>query len=88
LHSAFIPRLHPLIQRLQNSRIHRRDHVNCRVQLFFRHPRFPCVRKAPIDSRIAEPHHRDCQSHQHLLALGQAFDGMGVFIESAEIGFF
>jgi hypothetical protein len=51
--------LDPLVQRLEDSRIHGGNHINCGVQLFFRHPRFPCVRKAPVHSRIAEPHHRD-----------------------------
>ena len=68
--SCLGPLLDPLIERLQNPRIHRGDHIDGGIQLFLRHPRFPCVRKAPIHSRIAQPHHRDRQSHQHLLALG------------------
>jgi hypothetical protein len=82
------PLLNALIQRLQNSRIHRSNHVHRRVEFFFRHSRFPCVRKAPIHSRIAEPHHRDGETDEHLLALGEALDGMSIAIESSEICFF
>ena len=81
-------RFDPLIQRLQNSRIHRRDYVNGGIQLFLRHPRFPCVRKAPLHSRIAQPHHRDREPYKHFLALGQTLDGVGVFIESSEVSLF
>jgi hypothetical protein len=49
-----IPSLYPLIERLQNTRIHRRDHVHCGIKLFLGHPRFPCVRKAPLHSQIAQ----------------------------------
>jgi hypothetical protein len=76
-----------LIQRLQNSRVHRRDHIHCRIQLFFRHPSFPCVRKAPVNSRVAEPHHRDGKTDEHLLPLGETLHGMGVAIESSKICF-
>ena len=84
---SFISLLDPLIQRLQYSRIYGGDHVYRGVQLFFGHPCFPCVRKAPIHSWIAQPHHRDGESDEHLLALGEAFDGMGVSVKSSKIGF-
>jgi hypothetical protein len=60
----------PLIQRLQHSRIHSRNHVNSGVQLFLGHPRFPCTRKAPVHSPIAQPHHRDGEAHEHFFTLG------------------
>jgi len=85
---SLVPRFDPLIERLQDSRINRCDHIHRGIQLFLGHARFPCVRKAAIHSRIAQPHHRDSETHQHLLALGQAFDGVGVFVESSEVGFF
>ena len=85
---ALIPRLHPLIERLQNSRIHRRNHVDGGIKFLLRHPRFPCVRKAPLHSWIAQSHHSDGDAHEHLLALGQTLDGVGVFIECSEISFF
>ena len=50
--------LDPLIERLQNSGIHSRNHVNGGVQFFLGHPCFPCVRKTAIHSRIAQAHHR------------------------------
>jgi hypothetical protein len=64
------PLLNALIQRLQHSRIHRGDHIHRRIEFFFRHPRFPCVRKATINSGIAKPHHRHGETDQHFLALG------------------
>jgi hypothetical protein len=79
--------LDPLIQGLQHPCIHGDNHIDCGVQFFFRHPRFPCVRKAPVHSRIAQVHHRYGQAHEHFLTLGQAVDGMGIAIESSEISF-
>lgn len=84
---ALIPLLDPLIERLHHSRIHRGNYINCGIQFFFRHPRFPCVRKAAVHSRIAEPHHRDGKTDQHLLAVGQALDGMRIAVKSSEICF-
>ena len=77
----------PLIQRLQNSRVHRSDHVHGRIELFFTHSRFPCVRKAPLHSRIAKPHHRDGEADKHLLPLGEAGYRMRITIELAKVGF-
>ena len=85
--SCLGPLLDPLIERLQNSRIHCRDHVNRRIQLLLRHSRFPCVRKAPIHSGIAEPHHRHGKTDEHLLALGQTLDRMRIAVKSSEVGF-
>jgi hypothetical protein len=84
---AFAPLLDPLIQRLQHSRIYRGDHIDRSIQFFFRHPRFPCVRKAPVHSRIAEPHHCDGETDEHLFAVGETFDGVRIAVESSEIGF-
>lgn len=83
----FTSLLDSLIQRLEHARIHRCDHIHRRIQLLFRHPRLPCVRKATIHSRIAEPHHRDGETDQHLLAIGQAFDRVRIAIEGSKIGF-
>jgi hypothetical protein len=76
-----------LIQRLQHARIHRSDDIHRRVQFFVGHPGFPCVRKAPFYSRIAQSHHRHSQADEHLLSLAETFDGMSVTIESAKISF-
>lgn len=84
---ALISLLDPLIKRLEHSRVHRRDHIHRGIQFLLRHPRFPCVRKAALDSGIAQPHHRNRQSHEHLLAIGQTFHGMSVFVECSEVGF-
>jgi hypothetical protein len=88
LHSLrFISLLDPLIERLKHSSVHRRDDVHRRVELFFGHSRFPCVRKATIDSRIAKPHHRNGKTDQHLFPLGKALDCMCFTIKGPKIGF-
>ena len=84
---CLVPLLDALIQRLQHPGIDRGDHIDRSLQFFFRHPRFPCVRKAPVNSWITEAHHRDGETDQHLLALGETFDGVRVTVESSEIGF-
>jgi hypothetical protein len=67
---ALIPSFDSLVQGLQNSRVHRGDHIDCGIEFFFGHARFPCVRKAAIHSRIAKAHHRDRQADKHLFPLG------------------
>ena len=80
--------LDALIEGLQHPCIDCGDHIYGRVQLFFSHACFPCVRKAPIHSRIAEPHHRNGETDEHFLALGEAFDGVRIAVECSEISFF
>jgi hypothetical protein len=75
-----------LIQRLQDTRIHGGNNIHRRIQFFLGHSRFPCIRKAPFHSRIAEAHHRHRQANQHLFPGSETFHGMGVTIELAEIG--
>jgi hypothetical protein len=87
LSALFLALLDSLVKRLKNSRVHCRDHVNGSIEFFFGHARFPCVRKAAFHSRIAEPHHRHGQSHQHLLAFAKTSHGMGIAIERAKISF-
>jgi hypothetical protein len=76
-----------LIQGLQDTRIHRGDDIHCGIQFFLRHPRFPCVRKAPVYSRIAKPHHCHGKTHEHLFPLGETFHSMGVTIKGTKISF-
>jgi len=64
----FVPGFDPLIQRLQHTRVHGG------VEFFLGHTCFPCVRKAAFDSGIAKAHHRQRQTHEHFLAVGEAFD--------------
>jgi hypothetical protein len=78
----------PLIQRLQNARVNGRNHIHRRVQFFLRHPRFPCVRKAPFDSRVAQSHHRNGQADEHLFTVGETFDSVSVTVEGSKISFF
>jgi hypothetical protein len=79
--------LNPLIERLQHSCVNCGDHIDRRIEFFFGHPRFPCVRKATLNSRIAKPHHCDGETDEHLLALGQTFDRVGVAIKSSKVSF-
>lgn len=85
--SWFISLLDPLVQRLQHSGIHCGNHIDRGIQFFFGHPRFPCIRKAAVDSRIAQPHHRDSKTDEHLFALGEALDCVCVLIEGSKVGF-
>jgi hypothetical protein len=80
--------LDSLIERLKYPRVYRGDYIDGCIQFFFGHPRVPCVRKAAIYSRIAEPHHCDGKTDEHLLALGQTFHGVGVAVEGSEVCFF
>jgi hypothetical protein len=79
--------LNPLVQGLQNPCVHRRNHINRRIEFFLGHARFPCVRKAAVHSRIAEPHHRDGKANEHFLAICQALHGVSIAIKSSKIGF-
>jgi hypothetical protein len=85
---GFLPLLDSLIERLKHARIHGGDDVHGGIQFFFGHPRFPCVRKAAIHSGIAEPHRRDREADEHLLALAEALDGMRISVECPKVGFF
>jgi hypothetical protein len=76
-----------LIERLQDTRIHGGNHVHRRIQFFLGHSCFPCIRKAPFHSRIAEAHHRHRKTHEHLLAFGKTLDRMGITIEGSKISF-
>ena len=80
--------LDPLIERLQHAGVHRGDHIHSGIQLFFAYPRFPCVRKASIHSRVAQPHHCNGEADEHLLALGEALDCVGITIECSKVWFF
>ena len=85
--SLLVSLFNPLIQGLQNPRIHRGNYVHSRVQLFLGHSRFPCVRKAPLHSMIAKPHHGDGETDQHLLPLGETLHGVSVAVKCTKISF-
>jgi hypothetical protein len=82
-----LPLLDSLIKRLQNSSVHRCDHIHGSVKFFFGHARFPCIRKAAFHSGIAKPQHRHGQSHQHLFALAETGYCVRLPIERPEISF-
>src|SRR4029450_2711569 len=67
------------------ARIHRSDDIHRRVQFLLSHPRFPCVRKAPVYSRIAKPHHCHRQPDEHLLPVSETGHRVGVTVELTEI---
>ena len=75
----------PLIQRLEHAGVHRGDDIHRRIELFFRHASFPCVRKAPFYSRVAKPYHRYRQPHEHFFPLAQAGRRMRISIKPAKI---
>jgi hypothetical protein len=83
----FVSLLDPLIERLQYAGVHRGDHVHSGIQFFFAHPRLPCVRKAAIHSRVAQPHHCDGEADEHLLALGETFHRMRIAIKGSKVRF-
>jgi hypothetical protein len=85
---GFLPLLDSLIERLKHARVYGGDDVHGGIQFFFGHPRFPCVRKAPIHSGIAELHHCDRQSDQHLFPFGETFDSMRIAVKRSKISFF
>jgi hypothetical protein len=82
-----VPLLDPLIERLQHTRIDRDNDIHRRIELFFGHPCFPCVRKAALHSGIAQAHHGDGKSDEHLFAVRQTRHRMGITIERPKIGF-
>jgi len=82
----FLALLDSLVKRLKNSRVNSRDHVDSSIEFFFRHARFPCVRKAAFHSWIAEPHHRHREPYEHLFTLAQTRHRVGIPVESTEIG--
>jgi hypothetical protein len=83
----FLPFLDPLIQGLQNPGVDRRDDIHRRIQLLFGHPRFPCVRKAPVHSRIAKPHHRDGKTDEHFFPFREALRCMSIPVERSKVRF-
>ena len=73
------------VQRLYNARIDCRNDIYGSVQVCFRDPGFPCIRKAPLHSRltVADKSHR--QPNKYLLALAQVRYSMRIPIKLAEI---
>jgi hypothetical protein len=82
-----LPLLDSLIKRLQNSGVHRCDHIHGSVEFFFGQARFPCIRKAALHSWIAEPHHRHRQPYEHFFTLAETRHRVRIPIERPEISF-
>jgi hypothetical protein len=82
-----IPLLDSLIQRLEHASVYCGYDIHCGIQFFFGHPRFPCVRKAAIHSRVTEAHHRDRESNKHLLTVREALDRVCFAVESSKVRF-
>jgi hypothetical protein len=85
LPSCLLTLFDTLIQRLQDARIYGSNHIHRRIQFFLGHSRFPCIRKAPFYSGVAEAHHRHGQADEHLFAIRERFDGVGISIKSPKI---
>jgi hypothetical protein len=73
------------VQRLNNAGINCRNDVHSSVQIFLRDTGLPCVRKAPLHSRLTVPHEGHRQADQYLLALAQVGYRMRIPIKLAEI---
>lgn len=73
------------MKRFHNPCIDRGNDVHCCFQLLFRHPRFPCVRKAPFYSGLAVAGHGDRQPQKHLLPVGQTGYIVGLTIKQTKI---
>jgi hypothetical protein len=86
--SSLVSLFDPLIQRLHHPGVYGGDDVDGGIELFFGHACFPCVRKAALHSRIAEPHHRDGQAHEHFFPVRQALNGVRIAIERSKVGLF
>ena len=80
-----VPLLDPLIQRLKHARVNGSNDIHRCIEFFLGHARFPCVRKATIHSRIAQPHHRNGEANQHLLSFSETVDRMRITIEGSKI---
>lgn len=79
--------LYPLVQRLHDAGVDGSDDVDGGIELFFRHSRFPCVRKAPFRSGLAVARHRHGQTQQHLLSLAEARHAVRLAVKCAKIDF-
>lgn len=73
------------MERLQNAGVNRRNDIYSTVQVVLRDTRFPCVRKAAFDSRLAVTHKGHGEAEKHFLALAQAGYRVRVSIKLAEI---
>src|SRR4029450_2474803 len=63
------------VQRLNNAGIDCRNNIHGSVQICLRDTSFPCVRKAPLHSRLTVTYEGNRQPNKHLLALAQVGDG-------------
>jgi hypothetical protein len=73
------------VQRLNNAGIDCRDDVHSSVQICLRDTGFPCVRKAPLHSRLTITYESNRQPNKYLLALAQVGHRMRIPIKLAEI---
>ena len=73
------------VQRLNNTGIDCRNDVHGSVQICLRDTGFPCVRKAPLHSRLTITYESNRQPNKYLLALAQAGHCMRIPIKLAEI---
>jgi hypothetical protein len=73
------------VQRLNNAGIDCRNNIHSSVQSCLRDTSFPCVRKAPLHSRLTVTYEGNRQSNKYLLALAQVGHRMRILIKLAEI---
>ena len=84
---TFVSLLDPLIERLQHTSVYGGNHIHSGIQFFVAHARFPCVRKAPLNSRIAQPHHRNGKTDEHFFAVRQACDHVRIAVKGSKVSF-
>jgi len=73
------------VERLDNPCIHGSDNVHRHIYIFLSDAGLPCVRKAPLDSRLTVAHKGYRQTHKDLLALAQIGHCVGVAVELPKI---
>jgi hypothetical protein len=73
------------VQRLYNAGIDCRNNIHGSVQICLRDTGFPCVRKAPLHSRLTVTYEGNRQPNKYLLALAQVGHRMCIPIKLAEI---
>ena len=73
------------VQRLNNAGIDCRNNVHGSVKICLRDTGFPCVRKAPLHSRLTVTDEGNRQPNKYLLALGQVGHRMRIPIKLTKI---
>ena len=74
------------VERLDNPGVHGGNHIRSTIQIFLRDTSFPCVRKAPFNSRLTIADHGNSQSHKDFFALREIWHRMRITVKGAKVG--